>query len=112
MLSGSGSRPLRAPAFGRSLAPHEAALLKNMVTSIAGMLTERAVERPTDPLEEITGIRTGHSGPPGGVEHASAVARLHRTKVHGPARMSGSSTGALAACTEPAIIDAKTGCAR
>ncbi|WP_344791571.1 DUF2017 family protein, partial [Mycolicibacterium pallens] len=43
------------PRFRSALAPHEAALLKNMVASVQGMLDEREAATPSDPLEQITG---------------------------------------------------------
>ena len=35
-----------------------------MVTSVQGMLEERESAAPSDPLEQITGIRTGNIQPP------------------------------------------------
>ena len=88
------------PRFRSALAPHEAALLKNMVTSIAGMLTERQSSAPTDPLEEITGIRTGHSGPPEESSMRRLLPDFIEPKVHGRRKqMSRSSTARCAACT-------------
>ena len=52
------------PRFRSSLAPHEAALLKNLVTALIGLLDERESSSPADELEEITGIKTGNSEPP------------------------------------------------
>ena len=52
------------PRFRSSLAQHEAALLRNLVTSLTGMLDDRESAAPADELSEITGIRTGHSAPP------------------------------------------------
>ncbi|CAM3197475.1 hypothetical protein BST27_21060 [Mycobacterium intermedium] len=53
------------PRFRSSLAPHEAALLQNLVGAMIGLLDERAKTAPKDELEEITGIKTGHSQRPG-----------------------------------------------
>ncbi|BBZ08542.1 hypothetical protein MDOR_27110 [Mycolicibacterium doricum] len=47
-----------------ALEPHEAALLHSLVSSVKGMLDERQSSAPADELEEITGMRTGHTGPP------------------------------------------------
>lgn len=47
-----------------ALEPHEAALLHNLVSSVKGMLDERQSSAPADELEEITGMRTGHTTPP------------------------------------------------
>ncbi|HEY2503749.1 MAG TPA: DUF2017 family protein, partial [Mycobacterium sp.] len=52
------------PRFRSTLAPHEAALLKNLVTAMIGLLDERESSSPADELEEITGIKTGNSEPP------------------------------------------------
>jgi uncharacterized protein DUF2017 len=52
------------PRFRSALAPHEAALLKNLVTAMIGLLNERESSSPADELEEITGIKTGNSEPP------------------------------------------------
>jgi hypothetical protein len=53
------------PRFRSSLASHEAALLKNLVSAMIGLLDERESSSPADELEEITGIKTGNSKPPG-----------------------------------------------
>ena len=50
--------------FVSALEPHEAVLLKNMATSVQEMLDARQSASPSDPLEQITGIRTGNSQPP------------------------------------------------
>lgn len=52
------------PRFRSALAPHEAGLLKNLVTAMIGLLDERESSSPADELEEITGIKTGNSEPP------------------------------------------------
>src|ERR1700730_9652094 len=52
------------PRFRSSLAPHEAALLKNLVGAMIGLLDERESSSPTDELEDITGIKTGNSESP------------------------------------------------
>ncbi|MDY6869506.1 MAG: DUF2017 domain-containing protein [Actinomycetota bacterium] len=50
--------------FRSALEPHEAALLQSLVSSVKGMLDERELSAPADELEDITGMRTGHTGPP------------------------------------------------
>jgi hypothetical protein len=52
------------PRFRSALAAHEAALLKNLVTAMIGLLDERESSSPADELEEITGIKTGNSDAP------------------------------------------------
>jgi hypothetical protein len=53
------------PRFRSSLASHEADLLKNLVNALIDLLDERESSSPPDELEEITGIKTGNSEPPG-----------------------------------------------
>jgi hypothetical protein len=53
------------PRFRSSLAPHEADLLRNLVGALIDLLDERESSTPADELEEITGIKTGNSEPPG-----------------------------------------------
>lgn len=53
------------PRFRSSLAPHEAALLKNLAGAMIGLLDDRDSSSPSDELEEITGIKTGHAQRPG-----------------------------------------------
>ena len=50
--------------FRSALDPHEAALLKSLVTSVLDMLEDRESSTPADELEELTGMRTGSSVPP------------------------------------------------
>ncbi len=52
------------PRFRSTLAVHEAALLKNLVSAMIGLLDERGSSAPPDELEEITGIKTGNSQRP------------------------------------------------
>lgn len=52
------------PRFRSALAPHEAALLKNLAGAMIGLLDERESSSSPDELEEITGIKTGNSEPP------------------------------------------------
>ena len=95
--------------FRSALAEHESALLRSLVTSLAEMLDDREKSTPTDELEEITGMKTGHSAPP----HDDTMKRLlpdfYRNQSEHPA---GSGTAeslnsALRSLHEPSIIDAK-----
>ena len=52
------------PRFRSALDANEAALLKNLVGSMIGLLDERESSSPPDELEEITGMKTGNSKPP------------------------------------------------
>ncbi|MBV8863323.1 MAG: DUF2017 domain-containing protein [Mycobacterium sp.] len=55
------------PRFRSALDSHEAALLRNLVDSMLGLLDERESSTPTDELEQITGMKTGNSRPPDNV---------------------------------------------
>ena len=81
------------------------ALLKNMATSVQEMLDHRQSAAPSDPLEALTGIRTGNPTPP----QDGTMRRLlpdfvkeQEQRGHGVA-----DNGALRSLHEPAIIDAK-----
>lgn len=91
--------------FVSQLEPHEVALLKNMATSVQEMLDHRQSAAPSDPLEALTGIRTGNPTPP----QDGTMRRLlpdfvkeQEQRGHGVA-----DNGALRSLHEPAIIDAK-----
>lgn len=96
------------PRFRSALAPHEASLLKNMITSVQDMLEDRQSTAPSDPLEQITGIRTGHAGRP----EDSSMQRLlpdflgSTEEVESGADAKGVN-GALRSLHEPEIIEAK-----
>ena len=66
------------PRFRSSLAAHEAALLKNLVSSMIGLLDERESSAPSDELEEITGIKTGNAEPPGDPTLRRLLPDFHR----------------------------------
>ncbi len=100
------------PRFRSSLATHEAALLKNLVSAMIGLLDERESSSPADELEEITGMRTGNAEPP----HDPTLRRLlpdfHRPddpdgQDATPPDVSESLNAALRSLHEPEIIDAK-----
>ena len=97
------------PRFRSALAPHEAALLHSLVTSMLGMLEERESSSPADELEEITGMRTGNSQPPEDDTMKRLLPDFYRAQTDHPA---GSGTveslnNALRSLHEPEIIDAK-----
>jgi hypothetical protein len=97
------------PRFRSALAAHEAGLLKNLVTSMLGMLEERESSSPADELEELTGMRTGHSQPPQDDTMKRLLPDFYRSQTDHPA---GSGTAeslnsALRSLREPEIIDAK-----
>lgn len=97
------------PRFGSVVEPHESTLLHNMATSVLEMLDDRQASAPRDELEEITGMRTGHSCPPEDGTMGRLLPDFVRPQTPHPA---GSGTaesvnGALRSLHEPAIIDAK-----
>lgn len=89
------------PRFVSVLEPHEVALLKNMATSVQEMLDDRQSAAPSDPLEALTGIRTGNSTPP----QDGTMRRLLPDFVK-EQRDEGANS-ALRSLHEPQIIDAK-----
>ncbi len=103
------------PRFVSELDPHEAEVLKNMATSVQEMLDHRQSTAPTDPLEALTGIRTGNPAPP----QDDTMRRLLPDFVKEQpdtgagggasdgAAKDGVANGALRSLHEPAIIDAK-----
>ena len=97
------------PRFRSALAAHEAALLRNLVGSLVGMLDDRESSSPADELEQITGMRTGNSTPPEDATMSRLLPDFFRPHSEHPA---GSATadslnGALRSLHEPAIISAK-----
>ncbi|MEO3760063.1 DUF2017 domain-containing protein [Mycobacterium sp. B14F4] len=97
------------PRFRSALAPHEAALLQSLATSLVGMLDERESSTPADELEQITGMRTGSSSPPDDDTLKRLLPDFYRPQTDHPA---GSGTAeslnsALRSLHEPSIIDAK-----
>lgn len=105
------------PRFRSSLAPHEAALLKNLVGAMIGLLDERQSSSPSDELEEITGIKTGHSQRPPDPTLGRLLPDFYRRdgdELSDPLSLDGSETlnAALRSLHEPEIIDAKRGAAQ
>jgi hypothetical protein len=99
------------PRFRSSLASHEADLLKNLVNALLGLLDERESSSPADELEEITGIKSGNSEPPGDPTLRRLLPDFYRPDDE-DASGSGTETpdglnAALRNLHEPDIIDAK-----
>lgn len=100
------------PRFRSALALHEAALLRNLVGSIVGMLEARESASPTDELEQITGMRTGNASPPEDATTRRLLPDFYRPDGEGGAA-DDSALGteglnaALRSLHEPQIIDAK-----
>lgn len=103
------------PRFRSALAPHEAALLKNLVSSMVGLLDERESSAPSDELEEITGIKTGNTEPPGDPTLRRLLPDFHKPDDEDyelDLDASDSLNAALRSLHEPEIIDAKRVAAR
>jgi hypothetical protein len=97
------------PRFRSALDSHEAALLKNLVASMIGMLDERESSSPPDELEQITGMKTGNSERP---DNATLQRLLPDFSKPDDAAASGegatdSLNAALRSLHEPEIIEAK-----
>ncbi|HEY4797270.1 MAG TPA: DUF2017 domain-containing protein, partial [Mycobacterium sp.] len=92
--------------FRSALDAHEAALLKNLVASMIGLLEERESSSPQDELEQITGMKTGNSEPPDNVTLRRLLPDFSK-----PDDTAGEATDSLNAALrslhEPSIIDAK-----
>ena len=100
------------PRFRSTLAPHEAALLKNLVTALIGLLDDRESSAPADELEEITGIKTGNSEPPQDSTLKRLLPDFHKPDEiddlsADPAETSEMLNAALRNLHEPEIIGAK-----
>lgn len=96
------------PRFRSALAAHEAALLKNLVTAMIGLLDERESASPSDELEEITGIKTGNSDPPKDPTLRRLLPDFYKSDDDDPlADSSDGLNAALRSLHEPEIIDAK-----
>ena len=92
------------------LESHESALLKNMATSVQEMLDDRQSGTPSDPLEQITGIRTGNPTPP----DEATMRRLlpEFVKVDSDRAPEDDTNRVLRSLHEPEIIDAKISAAQ
>ena len=98
------------PRFRSALAAHEAALLKNLVSSMIGLLDERESSSPSDELEEITGIKTGNTEPPGDPPLRRLLPDFHKpddVDDRLDLDASDSLNAALRSLHEPEIIEAK-----
>jgi hypothetical protein len=97
------------PRFRSALAPHEAALLKNLVSAMIGLLDERESSGPSDELEVITGIKTGNAEPPNDPTLRRLLPDFYRPDGDDSldGNISDSLNSALRSLHEPEIIDAK-----
>jgi hypothetical protein len=98
----------KGPRFRSSLAPHEAALLTNLVSAMIGLLDERESSSPSDELEEITGIKPGNAQPPMDPTLRRLLPDFHRRDDDESATDTPDSlNAALRSLHEPEIISAK-----
>ncbi|MET3640937.1 hypothetical protein ABIC73_002512 [Prescottella equi] len=90
---------------------HEAAVLRSLVTSVSGLLEERAASAPTDELAALTGLRTGNSEPPSDEVLARLLPDFQRPDPgkadSGDDTERGNVNSALRSLHEPDIIDDK-----
>jgi Domain of unknown function (DUF2017) len=99
----------KGPRFRSSLAAHEAALLKSLVSAMIGLLDERESSSPADELEEITGIKTGNTQPPGDPTLGRLLPDFYRSNDDDSLDVDAADSlnAALRSLHEPEIIDAK-----
>jgi hypothetical protein len=94
------------PRFRTALDQHEAALLKNLVGSMIGLLDERESSTPPDELEEITGIKTGNAEPPDNATLRRLLPDFSKPDDNAP-NVTDSLNAFLRSLHEPEIIEAK-----
>jgi hypothetical protein len=94
------------PRFRSALDSHEAALLKNLVGSMIGLLEERESSSPPDELEEITGIKTGNAQAPDNATLQRLLPDFSKPDDAAPDDIDGLNA-ALRSLHEPEIIEAK-----
>ncbi|HEY0229508.1 MAG TPA: DUF2017 domain-containing protein [Mycobacterium sp.] len=96
------------PRFRSALAAHEAALLRNLVTAMIGLLDERESSAPADELEEITGIKTGNANAPSDPTLRRLLPDFYKSDDGDPLADSADSlNAALRSLHEPQILEAK-----
>jgi Domain of unknown function (DUF2017) len=94
------------PRFRTALDANEAALLKNLVGSMIGLLDERESSSPPDELEQITGMKTGSSEPPDNVTLQRLLPDFSKPD-DDTAATTDQLNAALRSLHEPEIIEAK-----
>ena len=85
----------------------EAAVLRSLVSSVLGLLRDRAEAVPVDELAALTGLRTGHSTPPEDAALARLLPDFHRPEPGKDTEDPAGMNGALRGLHEPEIIDEK-----
>ncbi|RVW03804.1 oxidative stress transcriptional regulator AosR [Rhodococcus xishaensis] len=87
---------------------HEATVLRSLVTSVTGLLEERAASAPTDELAALTGMRTGNTETPSDAVLARLLPDFQRADPDAPPDPEqGNVNSALRGLHEPEIIDDK-----
>jgi hypothetical protein len=99
------------PRFRSVLDPHEAALLKNLVGSMIGLLDERESSSPPDELEQITGMKTGSTEPPDNTTLQRLLPDFSKPDDDASESVE-SLNAALRSLHEPEIIEAKRAAAQ
>ena len=95
------------PRFRSALDANEAALLKNLVGSMIGLLVERESSSPPDELEQITGMKTGNSKPPDNSTLQRLLPDFSKPDDDDTADATDQLNAALRSLHEPEIIEAK-----
>jgi hypothetical protein len=85
----------------------EASVLRSLVGSVSGLLTERANSAPEDDLAALTGLRTGNTAPPDDPQLHRLLPDFHRSEPGSPDADRADLNSALRGLHEPEIIDAK-----
>ncbi|MBJ8342475.1 DUF2017 domain-containing protein [Antrihabitans sp. YC3-6] len=85
----------------------EAAVLRSLVSSVLGLLQERADATPQDDLAALTGLRVGSSVPPDDASLARLLPDFYRSEADSPEADNADVNGALRSLHEPEIIDEK-----
>ncbi|MBM4470747.1 DUF2017 domain-containing protein [Prescottella equi] len=102
---------LGGPKLRSEMDAHEAAVLRSLVTSVSGLLEERAASAPTDELAALTGLRTGNSETPSDEVLARLLPDFQRPDPDkadsGDDTERGNVNSALRSLHEPDIIDDK-----
>lgn len=96
------------PRFRSVFEVHEAALLRSLTSSLLAMFEDRDSSAPTDELEQLTGLRIGHSQPPPDATLKRLLPDFHRPSGDDPeSKDVASLNSALRSLHEPQILDTK-----
>ena len=101
---------LSGPKLRSEMDAHEASVLRSLVSSVLGMLEERAGQAPQDDLAALTGLRTGNATPPESRALRRLLPACHRPYTDPFAEVgydAADLNGAMRSLHEPSIIDAK-----